>query len=319
MSGSAATEDNRTYLEKADFALSELTSGSGVLVAAQAKQFMKIMIHQAVLLKECRVEPMRSPSELVEKTVFSGRILQADNDGESLAVGDRSKPSNTKVQLDAKPYKAEVRLTYGTLEDNIEGESLADTIKNMMAEAIVRDWEDAMINGDTSSTTPFYALQNGILKQATTNVVDSGVIPIARSQLKAALKTLPNEFLPNKREMRFYTSTDAEIDYRDTLADRATVAGDRYVLEDTPALYAGVPLVGIPKFPDNLNAGGGSNETAVIFTHPKNIHVGIWRSIMIERDRDISAGVVRFVARLRMAVKYDHEPAVVKIIKVKTQ
>jgi hypothetical protein len=229
------------------------------------------------------------------------------------------KPTTQKVQLDAKEYKAEVRLGYSTVEDNIEQGSFVDTVRGMLADAIARDMEELLIQGDTASTDIYLATMNGILKQATSNVVDLGVITPQKSHWKNALTTLPNQFLRNKKEMRIYTSTDADIQYRDTLADRGTVGGDRFTFEDVPAVYAGVPIVGVPLFPDNLNAGGGSNETAAVFTHPKNIHVGIWRQIRIEMDRDISAGQIKIVASWRWDMKYDHEPAVVKVIKIKTQ
>ena len=110
------------------------------------------------------------------------------------------------------------------------------------------------------------------------------------------------------------TSVDADLDYRNTLADRATVAGDRLLESDTPVLHGGVPVQPVPLFPENL--GVGNDQTAIVLCNPKNIHVGIWRQIRLESDRDISEGTLKIVATLRFDVKYAEEPGVAKAINV---
>lgn len=220
----------------------------------------------------------------------------------------------TQVELDAKLFKAEVRLSDEVLEDSIERGELRQTIMEMMAEAISRDMEEVLINGDTLSADPFLAVMDGVLKQATSNIVDAAAAPIAKDLLRDMLKTLPSEHLRDKKAMRFMTSVDADLDYRNTLADRATVAGDRLLEGDTPVLYSGVPLQPIPLFPENL--GAGSDQTVILLCNPKNIHVGIWRNIRVESARDISEGTLKIVATLRFDVKFAEEPGVAKAINV---
>jgi hypothetical protein len=164
------------------------------------------------------------------------------------------------------------------------------------------------------SADPFLAVMDGILKQATSNVVDAAAGPISKALLQSMLKTLPSEHLRDKKAMRFLTSVDADLDYRNTLADRATVAGDRLLESDTPVLHGGVPVQPIPLFPENL--GGGSDQTVVVLCNPKNVHVGIWRQIRLESDRDISEGTLKIVATLRFDVKFAEEPGVAKAINV---
>ena len=52
--------DNRTILEKADLALSDLTAGGGILQPAQAQKFLRILINEAVVLKQATVTPMNT-------------------------------------------------------------------------------------------------------------------------------------------------------------------------------------------------------------------------------------------------------------------
>lgn len=93
-----------------------------------------------------------------------------------------------------------------------------------------------------------------------------------------------------------------------------TVDGDRLLKSDTPVLHGGVPVQPVPLFPENL--GVGNDQTAIVLCNPKNIHVGIWRQIRLESDRDISEGTLKIVATLRFDVKYAEEPGVAKAINV---
>jgi hypothetical protein len=128
------------------------------------------------------------------------------------------------------------------------------------------------------------------------------------------VKTLPSEYLRDKSAMRYLTSVDADLDYRNTLAERATAVGDKFLEGDAPVLYSGVPVQPIPLFPENL--GAGSDQTVILLCNPKNIHVGIWRQIRIESDRDISEGTLKIVATLRFDVKFAEETGVAKAINV---
>jgi HK97 family phage major capsid protein len=275
---------------------------------------MRLLIKESVLMKLGTVIPMASPKQQISKIKFGSRILRPGHEATALLLADRAKPDLSTVELDAQLFKAEVRLSDEVLEDSIERGELRQTIMEMMAEAISRDMEEVLINGDTVSADPFLAVMDGILKQATSNVVDAAGGPISKALLQSMLKTLPSEHLRDKKAMRFLTSVDADLDYRNTLADRATVAGDRLLESDTPVLHGGVPVQPIPLFPENL--GGGSDQTVVVLCNPKNVHVGIWRQIRLESDRDISEGTLKIVATLRFDVKFAEEPGVAKAINV---
>lgn len=309
----SAIMNNRTILQKADLALSDLLSG-GELVPAQAKKFVRLLIKESAVLGMSTVRPMGSKKQLVEKIRFGSRILRAGSSATPLPEADRSKPDLSKVELDAKLFKAEVHLDNEVLEDNIEQGSLRQTVMELMGEAISRDMDEVIVNGDTTSGDSFLAQFDGMLAQATSNSVGGGGNPMDSDDLKAAIKAMPTEFIRNKRRLRFLTSIDAETDYRDTLSNRDTVAGDRFLQDDAPIMYSGIPIMDVPLFPEDL--GGGNNETNIILSDPKNFMVGIWRRITMETDKDISAGVLKIVASLRFDFKYVEETAVVKVTAV---
>ena len=305
---------NRTLLEKADLAIADLTAGGGILLPAQAKKFMRLLIKQSALMQMATVVPMPAPKYKVSKIRFGSRILRPGQEGVALTQAERSKPDLSFLELDAQLFKAEVQLSDEVLEDNIERGELRQTILEMIAEAAGRDMEELVINGDTTSADPFLAVLDGVLRQSVSHVVDVAGGQLTKNILRDLLKSLPNEYLRDKKAMSFLTSVDADLEYRNTLAERATVGGDKFLEDDTPVLYSGVPVKPIPLFPDDL--GPANNQTVTLLCNPKNIHVGIWRQIRIESFRDVSAGVLRIVATLRFDVKYADELATAKAVNI---
>lgn len=317
MSGLAGITDNRSILEKADLALANLISDGGYLQPAQAAKFMRILIKQSKLMGMGTVVPMRSPKQLIEKIRFSGRVLRAGFEGQALSEGERVKPDLSKVELDAQLFKAEARLTNETLEDSIERGELRQTIMQILADAIARDMEEIALISDTASGTPELAKFDGLLKQSVSNVVDATDTPLSKSLFRDMLKSIPSEFLRNKAAMRFLTSVDAEIEYRDALADRIGNIGDKFLEQDATVSYSGVPVIDLQLMPENI--GTGSHCTSMLFTDPKNVNFGIWRQIRVETDKLVREGVLLIVATLRWDVKYAEETAVVKAVNINVQ
>ena len=93
-----------------------------------------------------------------------------------------------------------------------------------------------------------------------------------------------------------------------------TIFKKDFLEEDAPALYSGVPVVSVPLFPDNL--GPSNSLTVALLCNPKNVHVGIWRNIRLESFRDVSAGVLRIVATLRLDARFADEGGVAKLINI---
>ena len=312
---------NRSILQKADFALSDLLTDGGLLVTEQAQRFLRILIRKSAIMGMATVESMKSPEKEINKMRFANRILRAGVTGQALAQADRAKPDVSKVTLQSKLFKAEVRLNNEVLEDSIERGNLRNTVMQLMTQAVSRDMEDILINGDTTDSSSFFSQFDGILRQATSNIIDAESVRLHKGILRDLQRVLPTEFLVNKRDMRYLTSTDAEIDYRDTLADRMTPGGDRALgaMANTEAVvgYAGTMLGSVPLFPgDRTDIPRAPGLTDVLFLDPKNIHVGVQREIRLETDKDVSAGEVIMVITLRFDTKYAEETAVAKAINV---
>ena len=206
-----------------------------------------------------------------------------------------------------KPNGTKFAIQYGS--GPVSGYYSRDTFSiDTMA---VPDYLFAEVNTTKGLGIAYYLAKfDGILKQASVNTVAVGSNPLTKTVFRDMLKAMPTEFLRNKKKMRFLTSVDAEIDYRDTTNSREAALGDRYLAEDGPVAYSGIPIMDVPVFPEGL--GVGANETNVLLTDPKNINVGIWRKVTMETDKDISAGVLIIVATLRFDVRFAEKRATVR-------
>lgn len=304
---------NKSLIEKADLALSDLTN-NGEIVPAQARRFIRLLVKPSVVMSQAFVRPMGSKKQKINTARFGSRIMRPGAEATALPLGDRSKPDLTEVELSAELFKAQVDLNDEVLEDNIEGGNFRQTVMSLIGEAASRDMEELLVQGDTASADAYLAIFDGLLKAATTNTVAAGTVPLSKTELKATLKAMPSEFSRNRRRLRYFTSVNAEIDYRDTLANRATAEGDRFLQDQMNSRYSGIPVQDVPLFPENL--GGGTNETNLLLTDPKNVAIGIWRRIRMEVERDAKAGVLSVVVTIRWHFKYVHEPAVVKTTEI---
>jgi len=308
---------NQTIMAKADMEVADLIADGGYLQDEQAEKFVVDMIKASVLMGMVNVQTTKSHTKLIDKVGISGRVLRPGTSGHALAAADRVKPTTDQETLHTHLMKSEINLNDEVLEDNIEGGNFKSTVMAMMADHTALDLDDLLANGDTTSADPLLALFDGMIASATSHIVNAGGVPIAKSMLKDAIKAMPSQYNRMKRNQRFLTSEDAQIDYHDYLADRATALGDSKVQDDSPDRYGNRAILGVPVFPDDL--GIGSDQTVILLLDPKVAIWGFWRKIRVETDRDIRTGEWIMVTSLRGGFQYKEEDAVVKVIGVKTQ
>ncbi len=298
-------------IEKA-FTSGDLASG-GLLNPEQAAAFIRKLIDATVALREGRRIPMAAPKRLVEKIGFGSRIMQAATEGTAPAT--THKPSTSKVELSVVEALAAVDITYSSLEDNIERQNLQQTILDLIAERAALDLEELALHGDTADPDSYLALLNGWFKQATSHVVDAANAPVSQDLFIDALKALPAKYMRNAAEWRFYVHRNVELDYRSLLAERATGAGDRYLLENAPVFVGGVPVVFVPAI--KSRASGTDTVSDALLVHPQNLIAGFHREISTELERKPRARVIESTTTVRVDFKYEEEDAVVKITNIK--
>ena len=307
------SRSNEDLIKKADLALSDLSTGGGLLNPEQTDRFIRTLIDTPTILSRARIITMNAPQRKINKIGFGSRILRVAVSATPLSAADRAKPDLSKVELNTKEVIATVYIPYDVIEDNIEGGNihvgptqgaggLHDTIVTLMAERAATDLEELAITGDTASADPYLALHDGFLKLSNANVVNAGG-PMSKTVLKAAVKAMPDKYLRNRAELTHFVSVDNETEYRDTYANRQTALGDS-MLQGTSPIYAyGSQVVGVPLMPQAYD----------LFTNPMNLIFGFQRRITIEYDKDIEARIFKIVLTARVALAIEEVNAVVKV------
>jgi hypothetical protein len=304
--------ENQEIIKKADLALSDLSSGGGLLNAEQTDRFIQVLIDSPTILNRARVVTMNSPQRKINKIGFGSRIMRAATSATALSSGDRVKPDLSQVTLNTKEIIAEVNLPYDVLEDNIEGGNIGvalqsgaggihDTIVKLIAERAALDLEELILLGDTGSGDSYLALIDGYLKLATSHVVSAGGATINKNLLKNGVKAMPDKYLRNRSALTHFVSVDNETEYRDTYASRQTALGDNMLQGTSPLFAYGSELIGVPLMP----AAKG------LYTNALNLIFGVQRRINIEFDKDIRARTFIIVLTARVDAAIEETDAVV--------
>lgn len=319
---------NQELIRKADLVISDLTGNGGYLNPEQSNAFIRKLLVAPTMLAQVRRVTMSAPIRKINKISFATRILNAGNAGSGpyptvLSSSARAKPTTEQITLQTHEVIAEVHLPYDVIEDNIEGGNVGtfneggnppmaggfrDTIVTLIAERVAIDLEEQFLQGDTSSGDAYLAQTNGILKLVTSNIVDASNQQINRTILKNGMKTLPSQYRRNRNALSHFLSTEQEIEYRDTIANRETSMGDAQLQSTAPVYAAGSPVTGVPLMPGSTG----------ILTNPMNLVFGVQRDIMMETDKIITQRVYVIVVTARVAVQIEEELACVKYINLAT-
>ena len=313
----------KELIRRADLALSDLASG-GLLNPEQSDRFLRKMIDAPTILNSVRYVPMRKPEMEINKIGFGSRILRAANQGSissprsgeegtrALAIADRAKPVLSKITLKTSEVIAEIDIPYEVIEDNIENaggidnSQFEETILDLIATQAALDLEEMLILGDIASGDDYLALQDGILKQTVSNIVNHNSAGMTPELFSNMIKSLPTKYHRLLGQMRFWLAITKEIDYRMVVAQRQTQLGDATLQGTSPVSVLGVGLNGVALMP----------ATNSILTIPRNIIWGVQREVRMEFDKIIRERAIVIVLTMRIATKFEEEDLVVKAINV---
>jgi len=314
---------NSSLLRKADLAIADLQSNGGELSPEQGAAFIRKLIKQPTLIRQCRVVEMLASKRKINKIGFGSRILRKAVSATALTEQQRSKPTTEQIELSTKEQIAEVRLPYDVLEDNIERATAANneasntgpgglrqTIIDLIAERAALDLEELALLADTDYTNgadqddeDYLSQLDGWLKIGSDkgNVVDADGETISKSVFKRGLKAMPSQYQRNKAALKHFVSVNNETEYRDTLADRGTALGDQMTQGTSPTFAYGSPVEGVALMPEDKG----------MFTDPLNLIFGIQRQVSMEFDKDITSRVYIIVLTCRIDFQIEEPEALV--------
>jgi len=292
----------------------DLIAGGGDLNPEQSEKFITYLQDFSVMAKDARRIPMKSKKRDINKIGLGTRASVPATEGADPGV--RQKPTFSKTTLDVVEIMTPFEITYDVFEDNIEGDNLENSIIKLFATQIATDHEELYIMGDTDSSDPYLALTEGWRKLANTggHAYDHEGGGIVADILGKLLDLMPEKYLRDYNDLRFYASPKFEHAYRKILGQRPTPAGDRFLLSETPATYTGIPVIRVPMIPSNLTAVIGPDPfedlTFVILTIRRNLITGIHRQMSLERDRNIFARMRQYAFTSRVDANYEEVDAV---------
>jgi hypothetical protein len=346
---------NKELVSKIDKGLASVKdlSAGGYLNSMQAEKFIRGIIDQPTIIKSCRTVIIKGEHKKIEKIGFGNRIMRRGIEHTPLHKNDYARPQYGKVDLYTRETIAETRLSYDTLEANIEQKGIRNTIISLLQERIALDLEELVVRGDmdyygdeeSDHFDDYLSILDGVLKKTNKWVVDvAGEDCPTLGQWTRLIKAVPQKYLRVPEQWRIYVNRLTDLAWRNKIAARNTAAGDRFLLDNQDSVALGFKIKPITMMPGGLLAGqyppwptqppvphspytgdthaGGGDGDAVdaeqssqaLMIHPKNIIVGFTRSVQMEYDKDISARQIIIVTTLKVDCAIEEVDATAKMI-----
>lgn len=295
-------EIEEKIIAKADLLASELKASGGTLSPEKSKRFLRKIVDSPTLLNQIRTETMTSDTLVLNTIGLGTQFLHPAVPNQRLVEAKRSKPAAAKLEFPSVEVMGEMLIPYETLEDNIEGDDFVQTVLDLAAQRASIDLERLLIMGDTASGDAFLALQDGILKRLTSNVVDVNDFSLSAAVTQNILLALPNRYRRDRAALRWILGPDDQERLIGKIAARQTDLGDRMVTGDAPLKLSKIVAESAAYMPDGF----------ALLGNPKNLVMGIRRRFTLESERLISERQIKFVLTARIAIGIEDELAMVK-------
>lgn len=127
------------------------TVSHGILTPYQAKKFLKQTFEATPFQQAIRHETRTEKSGEIDKIGIGHRLLRPKV--ENTFDGHTASPTFGVVNYACKATRLDWDITNETLRENIEGESMEDTVTNLMTKQVGVDTEDLLLNGDENAAT----------------------------------------------------------------------------------------------------------------------------------------------------------------------
>ena len=235
-------------------------AAQGKLNPIQSDTFLDFVFDESKLAKAgVRTVKFSSEQMLIEKINVADRV--AVPAAEAADPGLRRGVTTSKITLEPKEIMVPFEVGDLIKEENIEGASLEEHIIQMMAKKLSNNIEQLYWFGNTlgpavtedflkeGGSTSLYVkdsylgLFDGLLKLAEGgHVLDALNGQLKPTLISKALRQLPTKFRIDKSQMKFMTSEDNELHFREGVSSRATMAGDSALMGDNNLKPFGIEL-----------------------------------------------------------------------------
>lgn len=255
---------NEELVQKA-VVTTDALAAAGKLNPAQSDKFIDFVIDQTELKNNARIVRFTNETLDIDKIGVGKRVAMPANEAQDPGV--RRGITTTKVSLTPKEVMVPFEIGDTFKEINIEGEDIEETIIRLMATQVGNDLEELYILGDVlgpaaleadmlegGSATgyvkdSYLALVDGWLRLADGgNIYDAAGGNIGLGVFGGMIRQLPTKFRRDKRNLRYYLSSDLWQLYVEKLATRATALGDKAADGNANNPF-GIPAVELPLMP----------------------------------------------------------------------
>lgn len=280
-------------INKGVISTSALSSG-GLLNPEQSNKFIDLVIDETAMRGHVRIIRVKAGELQIDKIGVGRRVTVPKE--EAIDPGIRRGVATSKIKLNPEDVMVPFEISDNFELENIEGESIQDTIVRMMATQFANDLEEMYLRAnrlgaavlqsdiiDGGSATQYVkdglmALQDGWFTLAMAgNIVDALGANVSAQLFSDMINAMPTRFKKNRKNLRLFTPPTIEQNYRMQQSTRATAIGDTALngmpdltpfsirmlpvnlLSETPLITEHITLTGtdvIPLLNKNLVDGG---------------------------------------------------------------
>lgn len=295
--------------------------GDSILQPGKLDAFVRVMQRRTNVLQRARFIPMDSQQEDIDRIGFSGRVIT-----EALKPDGTKKGTETAVDPDPNTNKlqaVELRGVMGhtdrTLRRNIERQGLAQTMRDLFAEAAGRDMEEfALLAREDEITDPAHLgaadgwaelAGNKIMGVDTTATGDDGW-PV--NLFAALILNLPKQYLVDRSDWVIFCPWSIEQDYRDYLQARDTALGDANMTDGGNLIYQGFEIQATAMLERSGDYGvNGHMGDVAMLQNPDNMAWGVFHEMALEPDRNVSERRTDVYLTMEGDAGYEDEDAAV--------
>lgn len=282
--------NRRAAIAKATLETGDLAPG-GALAPEQAAQFIDDIQGSTKFSSRIRVETRTAPTGSLSRIGNEQRLIRKST--ENSDDGYRAGLNFPEIEYAAQGIRLPFEVTLDALHENIEGTELERKAESRMTTQFALDLEDLGFNGLGTGADPFLSIDEGWISQAEDedlHVVDGSTInsgDITFDHLFAALEEIDEDVADAAEDELIWVGRRKQhLRYIEALADRATSAGDRALLEGSPAAQS-------PLGQEWLRAGKMPADTIMLCVPEALCRVITWEMLHFrvgpETDKSLAA------------------------------
>jgi hypothetical protein len=277
------TDQRPVYAKKADVEIAQFAAG-GELVREQVRDYFLVAIAGQAMMEKVRNVIM--PRDQVEYPImkpFGEDVWHPVAEYQSLAEGQRVRPTFDQTIFTAKEIMCEVRYPKHALQVQVEEGRFKDTLLTYLGLHTKGGWENLIIQGDTAAgATPFLRMFNGMIAGVTSYSFDALGATLGSSLLRTARFTRPVQYrVEDKQNLGVFCTEETQDGYDEELRNRNTEQSDARLIngESYPA-FKNRPVIDVPRWP---SAGG---QCDALDCNPGRFVFGLREAIGVETEWD---------------------------------